>query len=163
MYIEDGSSALARAILEDQNLDTSHLRDVEGNPITSRMPKRGEVDLFCAGFPCPGYSGLNLNPSFNDIKNTLICLVISYIDFYRPRYVLLENVIGLLRHGLGATQEGKKLLGGILKGTLKQVTLLVRSLVLVYFNILLTFKRFILRSLTSLGYAVQVIPLPYYS
>lgn len=33
-------------------------------------------------------------------RSTLICNMISYVEFYRPQYFLLENVFGLLHYKL---------------------------------------------------------------
>jgi len=33
-----------------------------------------------------------------DIKNSLVVVFLSYVDFYRPKYVLMENVKDLLSH-----------------------------------------------------------------
>ncbi|RDL37152.1 uncharacterized protein BP5553_04585 [Venustampulla echinocandica] len=133
VYNEDGSKCLARAIRESQGIVRQGEKDIAGRPV-SPMPKRGQVGVICGGFPCPGYTGANQRPLADDVKNTLITMVLSYVDFYRPNYVLLENVRGILTHRLGAIQKGNhKVEGGIERGTLK----------------------FILRALTSMGYACQ--------
>jgi DNA (cytosine-5)-methyltransferase 1 len=115
VYNEDGNDCLARAeglVIPDQ-------RDVMGNPVKP-MPKRGEVPGMTAGIPCEGYSGTNYCPKADDIKNTLVTMLLSFIDHYRPKYVLLENVTGILRHKLGAEQHSKnRTKGGIPKGTMK--------------------------------------------
>ena len=56
--------------------------------------------------------------------------MISYVEFYRPLFFLLENVLGLLSYSLGERKEGTKIMSGIKMGVVK----------------------FILRALTSLGY-----------
>jgi DNA (cytosine-5)-methyltransferase 1 len=60
-----------------------------------RLPKRGEIDFILAGSPCQGFS--NANPtgheSLKSLSNSaLVCTTISAIDFYRPKYAILENV-----------------------------------------------------------------------
>lgn len=58
--------------------------------------------------------------------------MLSYAEFYKPKFFLLENVLGLLNHKLQVNkpgpQEGEMVANGIIK--------------------------FILRALTSLGYVV---------
>jgi DNA (cytosine-5)-methyltransferase 1 len=82
-----------------------------------------------------GFSGINRYQKTNDIKNSLVACFLSYIDHYRPKYLLLENVRGLVSHKLGGQQVGaNRQQGGIKMGTVK----------------------FILRALTSLGYQAQV-------
>ena len=58
------------------------------------VPRKGEVELLCGGPPCQGFSVLN---SFTDrdaarFKNSLISAYLSYCDYYRPKYFILENV-----------------------------------------------------------------------
>lgn len=119
VYNEDASKFLQRAMAEDKGVDTSNYKDIEGNLVSAPTPKRGEVEMIAGGFPCPGYSRCNHNPSADDIKNTLITMVLGGVDFWRPKYVLLENVPGLLSHKLGAQQGKNRLEGGIPRGTLK--------------------------------------------
>lgn len=59
--------------------------------------------------------------------------MLSFVDFYRPSYFLLENVDALLYAKLQAEQNGAKQVGGIHNGMIK----------------------FILRTLTALGYDLQ--------
>ncbi|RWS25244.1 DNA (cytosine-5)-methyltransferase PliMCI-like protein, partial [Leptotrombidium deliense] len=58
------------------------------------FPKQGEVDLILAGPPCQGFSGINRFSSrqYSLFKNSLIITLLSYIDFFRPSYVVIENV-----------------------------------------------------------------------
>ena len=57
----------------------------------------GEVDFISAGSPCQGFSNANKNKSSEkSLRNcSKIASVVSYIDFYRPKYALLENVSGV--------------------------------------------------------------------
>jgi len=66
------------------------------------LPRRGEVEVLCAGPPCQGFSGLN---RFKDgekaqRKNYLLAVTMSFVELLRPGYFILENVAGL------ATFEG---------------------------------------------------------
>jgi DNA (cytosine-5)-methyltransferase 1 len=76
-----------------------------------------------------GFSGVNRYQKADDIKNTLVVTALSYVDFYRPEYFLLENVRGMLSFRLGGKQDGRRILGGIKMGVIK----------------------FIIRSLTAMG------------
>ena len=62
-------------------------------------------------------------------RSTLVCNMISYVEFYRPAFFLLENVVGMLSYQLGGKQDGNKVVDGIKMGVVK----------------------FILSSLTTLG------------
>ena len=58
------------------------------------LPKKGEVDLLCGGPPCQGFSGMNRfnHREYSAFKNSLIATYLSYADFYRPKFFILENV-----------------------------------------------------------------------
>ena len=100
---------------------TIFLQGNETNPSGQCLPKRGEVELLCGGPPCQGFSGMNRFNSreYSQFKvsywnSTLVCLrqspqittvrvymllqnslvtsYLSYCDYYRPRFFLLENV-----------------------------------------------------------------------
>ena len=59
-----------------------------------RIPERGEVDLLCGGPPCQGFSGMNRfnHREYSQFKNSLVSTYLSYCEYYRPRYFILENV-----------------------------------------------------------------------
>ncbi|KAI5209909.1 S-adenosyl-L-methionine-dependent methyltransferase [Aureobasidium subglaciale] len=62
-----------------------------------RIANIGDVDVLAAGSPCPGFSVLQ--PDKNSIQSlrncSLVASVCSYVDFYMPTYLVLENVIGM--------------------------------------------------------------------
>lgn len=59
-----------------------------------KVPLRGEVELLCGGPPCQGFSIMNTfnEGEYSKFKNSLISTYLSYCDFYRPRFFILENV-----------------------------------------------------------------------
>ncbi|KAI1794705.1 S-adenosyl-L-methionine-dependent methyltransferase [Ganoderma leucocontextum] len=124
------------------NQDTSRLLQhaidmVEGHhpePLQSQlgvelppMPQRGEVDFIYGGPPCQSFSTMNHNKDINDPRSTMVCNMISYVEFYRPMYFLLENVRGIL-----------------FAQTIGQQEIVVIGVV-----------KFIIRALTTLGYQVH--------
>lgn len=58
-----------------------------------------EVDMIIAGSPCQGFSLLQDDAaSARSRRNaSMVALVVSFIDLYRPKYALLENVFGMTR------------------------------------------------------------------
>lgn len=116
---------LTRAIKVHQNLQVPPLDDFLDKPLEP-MPQPGDIDFIYCGPPCQGFSDLNQHKKPNEIKNTLVCSAMSYVDFYRPSYFLLENVRGLVSYKLGED----KIESGVLK--------------------------FIIRCLTSMGYQVII-------
>ncbi|ROW07307.1 hypothetical protein VMCG_03863 [Cytospora schulzeri] len=63
------------------------------------VPRPGEVDLISGGSPCPGFSLITADK--NDIKQkknrSLVASFAAYVDFYRPKYGLLENVTTIVQ------------------------------------------------------------------
>ncbi|XP_046403240.1 DNA (cytosine-5)-methyltransferase PliMCI-like isoform X2 [Ischnura elegans] len=66
----------------------------ETNDSGQSLPQKGEVELLCGGPPCQGFSGMNRFNSrqYSLFKNSLIASYLSYCDYYRPRFFILENV-----------------------------------------------------------------------
>jgi len=58
-----------------------------------------DVGMIVAGSPCQGFS--LLQPDKESVRSrrnaSMVALVMAYIDFYRPKYALLENVFGMMR------------------------------------------------------------------
>lgn len=63
----------------------------------------GEVDLINAGFPCQAFSVAGKRQGFEDSRGTLFYEVARAAKAIRPKYILLENVKGLLSHDKGNT------------------------------------------------------------
>lgn len=66
----------------------------------SPYPSPGEVELLCGGPPCQGFSGMNRfnKREYSQFKNSLIASFYSYCDFYRPKYIIMENVRTFFMH-----------------------------------------------------------------
>ena len=69
------------------------------------LPRPGEVDFICGGPPCQGYSGMNRfnKGNWSMVQNSMVMAFLSYADFYRPRYFLLENVRNFVSHNKSFT------------------------------------------------------------
>lgn len=66
------------------------------------VPPPGQVDFISAGSPCQGFSNANPN-KYSEKSNSnasLVASVASFVDHYRPKYALLENV-----HGMAAMRK----------------------------------------------------------
>lgn len=56
----------------------------------------------------------------NDSKSNLILVLLSYVDLFKPKYCLFENVRGFLQFNLNATQKDQySVEGGIDMGGIK--------------------------------------------
>ncbi|KAK9884556.1 hypothetical protein WA026_007398 [Henosepilachna vigintioctopunctata] len=58
------------------------------------LPDKGDVEMLVGGPPCQGFSGMNrFNAGqYSLFKNSLIVSYLSYCEYYRPKYFILENV-----------------------------------------------------------------------
>ncbi|SFE88294.1 DNA cytosine methyltransferase [Succiniclasticum ruminis] len=86
LFMEDANILLTRLICGDENL-----------------PKPGDVDVIAGGPPCQGFSGYNRFRNPDDPRNSLMETFLAFVDYLKPRYVLLENVPGMLSLAGGAT------------------------------------------------------------
>ncbi|XP_047387721.1 DNA (cytosine-5)-methyltransferase 1 isoform X2 [Sciurus carolinensis] len=66
----------------------------KNNGLGQRLPQKGDVEMLCGGPPCQGFSGMNRfnSRTYSKFKNSLVVSFLSYCDYYRPRFFLLENV-----------------------------------------------------------------------
>ncbi|KAK9785341.1 hypothetical protein WJX73_005011, partial [Symbiochloris irregularis] len=64
------------------------------------LPWPGQVEFLCGGPPCQGYSGMNRfnKGNWSMVQNSMVMAYLSFADFYRPRYFLLENVRNFVSH-----------------------------------------------------------------
>ena len=58
------------------------------------IARPGEVEVIAGGVPCTGFSNLNQRRGDDNAlrSNSLIALFAAYVDFYRSKYAILENV-----------------------------------------------------------------------
>ncbi|XP_071724585.1 LOW QUALITY PROTEIN: putative DNA (cytosine-5)-methyltransferase CMT1 [Rutidosis leptorrhynchoides] len=69
------------------------------------LPLPGTVDFICGGPPCQGISGFNRfrkkeSPLEGD-KNRQLIIFLNIIEYLKPQYVLMENVVDILRFSKG--------------------------------------------------------------
>ncbi|CAG9466599.1 unnamed protein product [Pedinophyceae sp. YPF-701] len=112
MFAENCNVVLLRAMEKAGCMDECHAPEpnrkaAEGFPaeLVDKLPKPGEVDFVCGGPPCQGYSGMNRfnKGNWSMVQNSMIMSYLSYCDFYRPRYFLLENVRNFVTHNKSRT------------------------------------------------------------
>ncbi|XP_078152776.1 DNA (cytosine-5)-methyltransferase CMT3-like [Carex rostrata] len=69
------------------------------------LPLPGTVDVICGGPPCQGISGLNrfrnTEKPFADARNQQMEVFMDLVDYLKPRYVLMENVVDILLFSKG--------------------------------------------------------------
>ncbi len=62
-----------------------------------------DFDVLCAGFPCQAFSIAGQRKGFEDTRGSLFFEIARIAKEKRPRYLLLENVKGILNHDSGNT------------------------------------------------------------
>ncbi|CAK7356028.1 unnamed protein product [Dovyalis caffra] len=81
------------------------IRDFVREGITSKIlplpTYQGDVDVICGGPPCQGISGYNryrnVDSPLADERNVQIVVFMDIVQFLKPKYVLMENVVDILR------------------------------------------------------------------
>ncbi|KAH9753141.1 DNA (cytosine-5)-methyltransferase CMT2 [Citrus sinensis] len=65
------------------------------------LPLPGDVDVICGGPPCQGISGYNrfrnVDSPLDDERNRQIVIFMDIVEFLKPKYVLMENVVDILK------------------------------------------------------------------
>ncbi|ATA67283.1 DNA (cytosine-5-)-methyltransferase [Capnocytophaga cynodegmi] len=74
-----------------------------GDITTIRPQDIGAIDIFTAGFPCQAFSIAGKRRGFEDARGTLFFEIARICKYLQPKYILLENVKGLLNHDGGRT------------------------------------------------------------
>lgn len=64
---------------------------------------RGTIDLIAGGFPCQAFSVAGKRMGFDESRGTLFFHIARAAKEIQPRYLLLENVKGLVSHDQGRT------------------------------------------------------------
>lgn len=85
--------------------DIRQVRRHEVEEITN--VKRGELDVLVGGPPCQGFSSIRpfRSSKEDDPRNTLFEEYASFVNYFRPKVFILENVVGLATHNGGETLE----------------------------------------------------------
>ncbi|KAL6501336.1 Class I-like SAM-binding methyltransferase superfamily [Orobanche hederae] len=69
------------------------------------LPLPGQVDFINGGPPCQGFSGMNRfnHSSWSKVQCEMILSFLSFADYYRPKFFLLENVRNFVSFNQGQT------------------------------------------------------------
>lgn len=74
------------------------------------MERVGNVDFVVAGPPCQGHSNLNNFTRRDDPKNALYFLVARFAQLFRPRWIIIENVMAVLNDKGGVVNRTRSAL-----------------------------------------------------
>lgn len=70
--------------------------------------KVGELDLMAGGPPCQSFSTAGRRLSINDPRGNLMLRYVQWINIFRPKYFILENVKGLLSAPIKHTPHAQR-------------------------------------------------------
>lgn len=101
------ATATTRANHENCVVVTEDLRKVRPSSLRRQL-RPGSVDLIIGGPPCQGFSSLRpfRSSTDDDPRNNLFEQFALYVNYFRPKCFVMENVVGLLTHDKGATLNG---------------------------------------------------------
>ncbi|CAA7026008.1 unnamed protein product [Microthlaspi erraticum] len=106
-------NVILRAIMEKCGDQDDCVSTTEANDLAAKLnedqkrtlPLPGQVDFINGGPPCQGFSRLNMfdQTSWSKIQREMILAFLSYTDYLRPKYFLLENVRTFVSFNKGQT------------------------------------------------------------
>ncbi|CAH0547187.1 unnamed protein product [Brassicogethes aeneus] len=67
------------------------------------IPDKKVVDIIIGGPPCQGFCSMNRfnQRMYSKLKNSLVVNLLSYVDYYRPKYFVFENVMSFTSYMRG--------------------------------------------------------------
>lgn len=75
----------------------------EEDVLTADFTKWSKIDILTAGFPCQPFSIAGYQKGFEDDRGNHFFRVMEFVDHFRPKAILLENVKNLVGHDKGNT------------------------------------------------------------
>ncbi|KAL0733706.1 hypothetical protein Bca4012_009916 [Brassica carinata] len=109
----DNCNVILRAIMEKCGDQDECISTKEANELAEKLdedqkrtlPLPGQVDFINGGPPCQGFSGMNRfnQSSWSKVQCEMILAFLSFADYFRPRYFLLENVRTFVSFNKGQT------------------------------------------------------------
>ncbi|EOA12790.1 hypothetical protein CARUB_v10025739mg [Capsella rubella] len=109
----DNCNVILRAIMEKGGDQKDCVSTTEADELAAKLsedqkktlPLPGQVDFINGGPPCQGFSGMNRfnQSSWSKVQCEMILAFLSFADYFRPRYFLLENVRTFVSFNKGQT------------------------------------------------------------
>ncbi|KAF1897087.1 hypothetical protein Lal_00034789 [Lupinus albus] len=106
-------NVILRAVMEKCGDTDDCISTSEASELASKLdekeidnlPMPGKVDFINGGPPCQGFSGMNRfnQSSWSKVQCGMILAFLSFADYFRPRYFLLENVRNFVSFNKGQT------------------------------------------------------------
>lgn len=90
----------------DTKVITADIRTLDADKVRKDLRlERGQLDLMAGGPPCQGFSINAPVRSKDDARNHLFKEYLRFVDAFAPRFVLIENVPGLVSFENGETLD----------------------------------------------------------
>jgi DNA (cytosine-5)-methyltransferase 1 len=104
--LDPAATATARRNHASSRIDQADVRATRAAAI-QRSIGISDIDVLIGGPPCQGFSSLrpNRGGGAEDDRNNLYMEFAQYAKVFRPKIVVMENVVGLLTHNQGNTLE----------------------------------------------------------
>jgi len=104
--IDPIATVTAKANHQNCVVETNDIRKISPETVGKNLGLR-EVDVIIGGPPCQGFSSLRpyRSSSIEDERNDLYMAFALFVDFFRPKVVVMENVVGLITHNSGHTLD----------------------------------------------------------
>lgn len=106
-------NVILRAVMEkcgdvDDCISTADANDLAASleeKVKNDLPLPGQVDFINGGPPCQGFSGMNRfnTGTWSKVQCEMILAFLSFADYFRPKYFLLENVRNFVSYNKGQT------------------------------------------------------------
>nr|XP_043622522.1 DNA (cytosine-5)-methyltransferase 1B-like isoform X2 [Erigeron canadensis] len=92
----------------DDCISTSEAEEMAAkleDEVLKNLPRPGQVEFINGGPPCQGFSGMNrFNTStWSKVQCEMILAFLSFAEYFRPKYFLLENVRNFVSFNKGQT------------------------------------------------------------
>jgi len=85
-----------RALIKERHPGLPNLGDVMADDFIERASALGPLDLLVAGSPCQAFSVAGNRNSLNDSRGNLTLRLVEVVHAIEPRYLVWENVPGVL-------------------------------------------------------------------
>ncbi|KAL3500002.1 hypothetical protein ACH5RR_039095 [Cinchona calisaya] len=113
LVLINNCNVILRAVMQkcgdaDDCLSTPEAADLAASldqEEVDNLPLPGQVDFINGGPPCQGFSGMNRfnHSTWSKVQCEMILAFLSFADYYRPKYFLLENVRNFVSFNQGQT------------------------------------------------------------
>ena len=87
---------IADAYTQNHNLTCMYNNDIRDLDPKKLMDKHGRVDVIVGGPPCQGFSQKGKRLSVNDDRNFLFRQYVRFVEVFRPKFFVIENVPNII-------------------------------------------------------------------